>query len=242
MNGTALPPSSGTLEELLDRIEEIPSEAMTFDLWVPEALTYRGEPITLEAVMAIVVDQLLALELFPDDFDDGVGGRTYHYRREPTGAPAPAEPPRRETANWLVRALRRVGIGSKRIVFEPGQVWRYAARKGEERSRVHILRIDTDPTLGEIVHIAISGLQIPPPVPDEPVISMLGHVPISRAALARSGLALESNSADIPDFEEGYDMWREAFEAGDAGVFSIPVAEVVAAMEQTIRGGAVEEP
>jgi len=37
----------------------------------------------------------------------------------------------------------------------------------------------------------------------------------------------------LPDYEEGYGMWRKAFEAGKAGIYTITVAEAVDVMEAT---------
>ena len=135
------------------------------------------------------------------------------------------------TPEWLLRLLRRAGIG--RPAFAAGQVWRYATRPGEEDSRVYILRVETH-AIGEVVHIAIDGVRIKSSAP----ATTISHVPVSREALERSGLALESRSGPLPDFEEGYRMWREEFDAGNAGVFSIPVAEIVGVMETALREGA----
>jgi hypothetical protein len=37
--------------------------------------------------------------------------------------------------------------------FKPGQVWSYKTRPGEERSTITILRVESSPKLGMIVHI-----------------------------------------------------------------------------------------
>lgn len=140
------------------------------------------------------------------------------------------------TPRWLIRVLRAAGIG--RPTFAAGQVWRYATREGEEPSRVHVLRVDTHPKTGDaIVHIAISGVRLPSWDASAPRITTISHVPISREALEGSGLSLEATSVALPEFEEGYRMWREAFDAGNAGVFTIAVAAVVDAMEQAVQRG-----
>ena len=131
------------------------------------------------------------------------------------------------TPEWLIRVLRRVGIG--RPSFAPGQVWRYATRAGEEHSRVHILRVETFPKIGDVVHIAITNVF--------DAANTISHVPVSAEALERSGLSFEARSGSPPDWEEGYAIWREEFDAGNAGVFSIPVAEIVDVMEQALRHG-----
>lgn len=88
--------------------------------------------------------------------------------------------------------------------------------------------------MGAIIHIAIANVRL---LPTEGNGSMttISHVPVSRDALERSGISLESEFSEIPEFAEGYEIWRTAFEDGTAGVFSIPAAEIVAVMETTIR-------
>jgi len=39
----------------------------------------------------------------------------------------------------------------------------------------------------------------------------------------------------LPDFQEGYDTWRQAFDSGQGGVFSITAAEAVDYMEQALN-------
>jgi hypothetical protein len=38
-------------------------------------------------------------------------------------------------------------------------------------------------------------------------------------------------------FDEGYNAWRGAYEAGRGGIFTLPLAEIVESMEQAIAGG-----
>jgi len=40
---------------------------------------------------------------------------------------------------------------------------------------------------------------------------------------------------DLPDYEEGYTMWKEAFDAGSAGVYTITIAEAIDVMEATLN-------
>jgi hypothetical protein len=72
----------GTLETLLGSIQSSPSQSASLDLWVPEHLTYRRQPIAVEVAMSIVVDKLLSYGLFPNGFTPSEGGRMYHYRKE----------------------------------------------------------------------------------------------------------------------------------------------------------------
>jgi hypothetical protein len=46
--------------------------------------------------------------------------------------------------------------------------------------------------------------------------------------LVKEGVAL-------PDYREGYDSWRNAVEGGNGGIWTISVAEAVAAMESVLN-------
>lgn len=122
------------------------------------------------------------------------------------------------------------------VNFTPGQRYRYATRQGEEHSRIVILRVDPHDRLGPIVHVAIENIDITPPG-SRRRMTRIGHIPISLAALQASEPRLDETSPELPDYQEGYDQWRTEFDAGRAGVFTIPVAEVVAAMAMAIAHG-----
>ena len=63
----------------------------------------------------------------------------------------------------------------------------------------------------------------------------VNHMPFSQEAIDKSGLKLLKEKTDLPDFEEGYQRWREAFDAGRAGIYTITVAEAVKVMEATLN-------
>jgi hypothetical protein len=62
-------------------------------------------------------------------------------------------------------------------------------------------------------------------------------MPFNKAALDQSVTRLIRENAALPDFSEGYGLWRRAFDAGQGGVFSITVAEGVKFMEDTMNTG-----
>ena len=75
-------PTTGTIEDLLREIESWSANASFADLWVPQHLTLNGNSVQQDAAMAIVVDKILGLGLFPDGFSAGAGGCHYRYTRE----------------------------------------------------------------------------------------------------------------------------------------------------------------
>lgn len=137
-----------------------------------------------------------------------------------------------ESMNFF-KKLRVLVRGAKP---EVGQVWTYATRPGEAGSRIVVLKIEDETSFGTIVHIAIRGVCIRRSAGAE--VTELPHIPISRAAFERSVLSVESRLDRLPDFAEGYNIWRTAFDAGQAGVFSVAIAEIVDVMDEALRGDA----
>ena len=63
--------------------------------------------------------------------------------------------------------------------FKVGQKWSYRARPGEESSYFIIVKIDNDPKLGRIVHIAMRGLKIQNPRSLDGVSDRVDHLPFA---------------------------------------------------------------
>jgi len=119
--------------------------------------------------------------------------------------------------------------------YKVGQQWSYSARPGEEKSYLIIVKIDNDPKLGRIIHIALRGLKIKNPRSPNGISEEISHMPFLEDAIEKSGLKLLKEKVDLPDFEEGYGIWRQAHDAGEAGAYSITVAEAVGVMEAALN-------
>jgi hypothetical protein len=76
-------PSSGTLEDLLAQVEALPAGSKSFELYVPQDLTWKGRPVTQNLAMTLVVDKLLGKSLYPKGFDRKPHGRRYKYTSDP---------------------------------------------------------------------------------------------------------------------------------------------------------------
>ena len=120
-------------------------------------------------------------------------------------------------------------------IYSVGQKWAYETREGEKDSYLIILKIDQDAKLGNIIHIALRGLKIKNRRGPEGVSENVDHMPFSEAALKNSGLKLLEEKTELPDFDEGYQIWRKDFDAGRAGVYSITVAEAVKVIETALN-------
>ena len=119
--------------------------------------------------------------------------------------------------------------------FKVGQKWSYRARPGEESSYFIIVKIDNDPKLGRIIHISMRGLKIKNPRSPDGLSEVVSHMPFAEEAIEKSEVKLLQEKVDLPDFEEGYRMWREAFDAGRGGIYTITVAEAVTVMESVLN-------
>ena len=115
--------------------------------------------------------------------------------------------------------------------FRPGQVWSYQTRPGEDSSRVIVLRVEEAPELGVIVHVAVEGLNIRNPKAPGGRITRAQHLPFAKAAVERSVVSKLQDDSPIPPFEEGYRVWREAYDQQKGGVFTITIAEAVQLLE-----------
>lgn len=118
--------------------------------------------------------------------------------------------------------------------FKVGQLWQYETRKGEEESRVIILKVDkTDHDV--IIHVAVIKARIKNPQIEGGISNEIGHLPFSRESIEESFTKLESSNNELPDFMDGYKQWKEAFDSGRGGIFTISVKEAVEYVEQTMN-------
>lgn len=120
--------------------------------------------------------------------------------------------------------------------FAVGQQWQYNTRPQDPNSTLTILKIEKDRELGVIVHIAVSDVVISSPDGDEPK-ETISHMPIGADILESSLTTITRESVPLPDFTEEYQMWRESFDKGGAGVFCKSVSECVGLMEEVLNKG-----
>jgi hypothetical protein len=132
-----------------------------------------------------------------------------------------------------VRELRPTDLSH----FRAGQVWRYRTRPGEEGSRMTVGRVEQSDRGDVFVHVQLHGLDIPNPQAPSGRSTMIQHLPIAEESLAASVVDLVAEDGAIHDFEEGYSTWRESYVAGNAGVFTLSLADIVDVMAKTIATG-----
>lgn len=110
-----------------------------------------------------------------------------------------------------------------------GDIWAYKNRPGEDGSTLTILKIENYPKLGKVVHIRVDGFRMINPVTGSEFNDM-PHLPFQAKALERSITHRVGETAEIPDFNQGYAAWRAAFDEEKAGVFKISVSKTLDGM------------
>ncbi len=123
--------------------------------------------------------------------------------------------------------------GQNNNKFEVGQIWSYKTRANETNSTLQILKIEKNND-EEIIHISVSGLNFKNPNKENGKSEEIGHLPFSKEALSKSVTKLVGKNKKLPQFEEGYKIWKEAYDNGNAGIFSVSVSEAVDFVEETL--------
>jgi hypothetical protein len=120
--------------------------------------------------------------------------------------------------------------------FRPGQVWQYKTRPHERSSTLTILKFESLPKVGTIIHVRVDKVRLRNctggPEPDN-----FQHMPFARDAIEHSVTKL-AKEGGVPDFQAGYDEWRSAC----GGVYTITVAETIQVAEDTFRKNLACEP
>lgn len=120
--------------------------------------------------------------------------------------------------------------------FHVGDVWGYKTRSGEDNSRLTVVKIDSSPELGIIVHIAVDNLTWKD-CQNRPFPQSVPHMPFARKALDVSLLKQTGVVQSLPDYQNGYEEWKAAYSKKSAGIYIIEVRDAVSVAEQTYRAG-----
>jgi hypothetical protein len=103
--------------------------------------------------------------------------------------------------------------------YKPGQVWSFQTPADQPQALLTVLKVESHPKLSNIVHIALSGVSF------SNGGTNVQHMPFAEAAIDKSVISLIREGEPLPQFQGGYQQWRDAFDAGRGGVFTITVAE-----------------
>lgn len=119
--------------------------------------------------------------------------------------------------------------------FKVGQMWSYKTRPNEKNSFFIVVKVDVNRKLGNIIHIAVQNLKMKNPNSHTGFSDRANHLPFAEVAINESAVKLLKKKVDLPDYEEGYNLWKEAFDNKRAGVYTITLAKAVDIMEAALN-------
>ena len=106
----------------------------------------------------------------------------------------------------------------------------------KKKSTLTILKVESSPELGVVVHVAVNKIRLANchggPSPDS-----VPRMPFARRALDDSVTKKIATDRPLPDYKDGYNEWKEAYSRKQAGIYVIPVSTAVAIAEKTYRSG-----
>jgi hypothetical protein len=120
--------------------------------------------------------------------------------------------------------------------YRAGDVWEYTTRHGEEQSRLTIVKVERSSQLGIIIHLALDRLTWKT-CQGDPSPQQVPHMPFDREAVEHSVTHRVGSVRSLPNYEDGYNEWKNAFLNGHAGIYTISVKDAVSMAETTWRTG-----
>jgi hypothetical protein len=132
----------------------------------------------------------------------------------------------------IVRQVSEEPAPSSIPKYLAGQVWGFKETGSDPDAVLTVLYVEKTERLGSIVHVAVSGLNLPNGG------DRINHMPFAEEAIDRSVTALIKGFGPVPDFSEGYKEWSEA----RGGVFTISVAEGVECVRKMCSDNSAKSP
>lgn len=121
------------------------------------------------------------------------------------------------------------------LFLAPGQAFQVAL--ADCTAVVIVGDIDDDTRAGSVVSVSIAD--ITPPVLHG-YLNRLLHLPFEREAFELSALEAIGDRPLPQGFADAYRQWRDPFDKGEAGIFTLPVEEVLPVLFEALsqRAGA----
>lgn len=119
--------------------------------------------------------------------------------------------------------------------YQVGDKWKFQARPGEDNAALTVVKVESNPKVGTIVHISIEGVHIKNPRSTNGFNETVAHMPFAEDAIEKSVTRLIAKGSPLPPFEDGYWQWRTAFENNQGGVFYVTVGEGLDFLEKGLN-------
>jgi hypothetical protein len=114
--------------------------------------------------------------------------------------------------------------GSEPVAYKPGQVWKYHTRPGEEDSTITILKVESLPKIGTVVHVRVENLPAPN-CGSFHLTRAIEHIAFTEQMLRKSTTSLAQENVALPD--SYYGAYKEWAANKKHEVVKVPVSEAV---------------
>ena len=128
---------------------------------------------------------------------------------------------------------QNIDINSDR--FKVGQVWKFDNRIGEDSATLTILKIEKYEKGDTIIHIRVDGVKMYNPKVASGYSNDIGHLPFSQKSIEKSVTKLVGQKDRLPDFSEGYSQWKEAWDNGKGGYWTVKIKEAIEGVDSIMR-------
>jgi hypothetical protein len=126
--------------------------------------------------------------------------------------------------------------------YEIGQIWSYRARDGEADSQIVILN-SAQVGIYNVYSICVEGIKLKNPWMQGGIQTTLPHSPVSQEVLDLSVLELIGiRQNPLDEYKEAFQEWKEPFERGEAGYFTITIAKILDFTEQAVNKISIDHP
>jgi hypothetical protein len=126
--------------------------------------------------------------------------------------------------------------------YQTGQIWKYRTRTGETDSQLVIINSIPVAGHGNIYSVAVEGVKLKNPWIVGGIQTNLPHAPVSAGALDLSVVELVGiRPSPLEEYGDAFREWKEPFDRGEAGVFTISVAEILDCVEEAVSNGTIIE-
>ncbi len=119
--------------------------------------------------------------------------------------------------------------------FKVGQIWKYENRKGEDSSTLTILKIEKYDKGDTIIHIRVDGVKIYSPQAATGYSDFIGHLPFSEKSISKSVTKLVGQNNNLPDFSDGYNQWKEAWNSDKGGYWTVNLKEAIDGVDKAMQ-------
>ncbi len=122
------------------------------------------------------------------------------------------------------RADNAPNSGPEPVAYKPGQVWKYHTRPGEEGSTITILKVESLPKIGTVVHVRVEDLSAPN-CGNFHLTRAIEHMAFTEQMLRKSTTSLARENVALP--ESYFGAYKEWAANKKHEVVKLPVSEAV---------------